>query len=71
MCKSDKDFIANGFSNWKKVETLSKDQRSDCHKMSFEAHRIWLQRRPIDQQLDQEVARQASARENEVNIASQ
>ena len=38
--------------------------------MSFEAHRIWLQRRPIDQQLDQEVARQASARENEVNIAN-
>ena len=70
MCKSDKAFITNGFSKWKKAELFTKHQMSDCHKMSFEAHRTWLQKRPIDQQLDKEVARQESARENEVNIAN-
>ena len=70
MCKSDKAFITNGFSKWKKAELFTKHQMSDCHKMSFEAHRTWLQKRPIDQQLDKEVARQASARENEVSIAN-
>lgn len=67
MCsKSEKAFISSGFSNWKKTESLTKHQQSDGHRLAAEGYSTWLKQRPIDQQLNEEVEMQASARQIEV-----
>jgi hypothetical protein len=67
MCsKSEKAFITNGFSNWKKTEALTKHQQSDGHRVAAEGYSSWLKQKPIDQQLNEQVKMLESARQVEV-----
>jgi hypothetical protein len=55
MCiKSEKTFISNGFSKWKKTEAFTKHQKSDGHLHAAEAYSTWLKQVPIDQQMNEQ-----------------
>ncbi|CAB4021665.1 zinc finger MYM-type 1-like, partial [Paramuricea clavata] len=64
--RSEPTFIKTGFSNWKKVENLSKHEKSDCHKHSLQAYRHWKSQKPVDHQMSEEAERQESYRQQNV-----
>jgi hypothetical protein len=67
MCsRSEKAFITDGFSNWKKPKTFTTHQNSDGHRLASEGYSIWLKQKPIDQQLNEHAKIRASEKEIEV-----
>ena len=64
MCsRSEKAFITDGFSNWKKPKTFTTHQNSDGHRLASEGYSIWLKQKPIDQQLNEHAKIRASEKE--------
>jgi hypothetical protein len=59
-------FVNNGFSNLKKTAAFTKHQQSDGPLHAAEAYSAWLKQVPIDQQLNEQVIMQESARKIEV-----